>query len=339
MAVAHQSRVDRLKLLQKCIPRNQAGDDYPDARQLLVKLAEQYESSKTDSARMRSIQRDLDELVNDGFIEIVNPGGKPQCYRRTIDLGVTDPRLWAYAQKLMRSLIRDAVPAKRLDKIWEALREEGEEFGLGEDKLCILSDTQRLLPAEFKEEVLLAALEALAQSQTLSATYRDGGGSLTHPTLHPQALLQRGPRLYLFALKNDEVEPLRMYALHRFTSAKVGTAPVRKAEGFSLKEAVRKGQADFAGNGEVDLELRVRGYVTELLRDCKLAENQVIEDEPDGSPFKARVRAKVPETGQLLRWLLGCGDNVEVVAPAKWREVAISQIEKMRAIYPPRDGS
>jgi len=91
-----------------------------------------------------------------------------------------------------------------------------------------------LLPAEFKEDVLLAALEALAQSRTLLAAYRDGEGTLTWQELHPQALLPRGPRLYLFALKNDEVEPLRMYALHRLTSAKVGEKPCRKAEGFSL---------------------------------------------------------------------------------------------------------
>lgn len=337
MAVAHKDRIDRLNLLKKLIPKNRSGEDCPEARGLLSKLVEQYDGNASDGARIRAIQRDLDALVKDGSIEVVNPRGKPLRYRRTADLDACDPHYWAYAQQLMRTLIRDAVPEKRLEKIWETFREEGEDFGLGEDKLCILSDTQRLLPADFKEEVLLAALEALAQSRTMLAIYRDSGGSLTRPTLHPQALLQRGPRLYLFALKNDEVEPLRMYALHRFTSAKVGQEPARKAEGFSLKDAVRKGQADFAGNGAVELELRVRGYVTELLRDCKLADNQVIEDEPEDSPFKARVRVTVPETGQLLRWILGCGANVEVVAPAKWREVVAGQVGKMRALYPRED--
>lgn len=333
MAVAHKDRIDRLNLLRRLIPRNTAGQGGPDARQLLARLAEHYEASKSDAARMRAIQRDLDARVKEGDIEVVNPRGKPQRYRRKADLDSTDPRLWAYAQSLMRSLIRDAVPEKRLERILASLREEGEDFGLGDDKLCILSDTQRLLPADFKEEVLLAALEALAQSRTLQATYRDGAGKQSRPELHPQALLQRGPRLYLFALKNDEAAPLRMYALHRFTSAKVGEGPGRRAEGFCLQEAIRKGQADFAGDGAVQLELRVRGYVADLLRDCRLSADQVIEEEPDDSPFTARVRATVPETGQLLRWLLGCGANVEVLAPAKWREVVISQLDKMRSVY------
>ena len=333
MPVAHKDRIDRLNLLRRLIPRNTAGQGGPDARQLLARLAEHYEASKSDAARMRAIQRDLDALVKEGDIEVVNPRGKPQRYRRNADLDSTDPRLWAYAESLMRSLIRDAVPEKRLERILASLREEGEDFGLGDDKLCILSDTQRLLPADFKEEVLLAALEALAQSRTLQATYRDGAGKQSRPELHPQALLQRGPRLYLFALKNDEAAPLRMYALHRFTSAKVGEGPGRRAEGFCLQEAIRKGQADFAGDGAVQLELRVRGYVADLLRDCRLSADQVIEEEPDDSPFTARVRATVPETGQLLRWLLGCGANVEVLAPAKWREVVISQLDKMRSVY------
>lgn len=170
MAVAHKDRIDRLNLLKQLIPRNCSDQGGPDARQLLARLAEHYEASKSDAARMRAIQRDLDALVKEEEIEAINPGGKPQRYRRKADLDSTDPRLWAYAQSLMRSLIRDAVPEKRLERVLASLREEGEDFGLGEDKLCVLSDTQRLLPADFKEEVLLAALEALAQSRSRSAT-------------------------------------------------------------------------------------------------------------------------------------------------------------------------
>jgi proteasome accessory factor B len=30
-----------------------------------------------------------------------------------------------------------------------------------------------------------------------------------------------------------------------------------------------------------------------------------VEDDPEGSEFSIRVRATIPSTGQLLRWLLG----------------------------------
>ncbi|NCA90958.1 MAG: WYL domain-containing protein [Gammaproteobacteria bacterium] len=46
------------------------------------------------------------------------------------------------------------------------------------------------------------------------------------------------------------------------------------------------------------------------------------------SPFLARVRVQVPEAGALLRWLLGLGDNIEVVAPAGLRLVMREQMAK-----------
>ncbi len=330
---AFKDRIDRLDMLAKLIPTRRADDDCPDAKALLGFLSEAYDPNATLSARLRTIQRDLRSLVEEQRIEEVNPGGKPLRYRRIADEADSDPRLWDYARQLMMSLIREALPERRLERVWARLREEGDEFGLGDDKLRILGDSQRLVPADVREEVLLAVLEALSLSRSLQAGYRDREGKMTRPLLHPQALLQRGPRLYLFALKNDEDEPVRMYALHRFTSAQLGESASRPAEGFSLDAAIRDGQVDFSDNGGVQVELRVRGYVEELLRDCPLATDQQIEDEPDGSPFAARVRATVTDSGQLLRWVLGCGDNVEVLGPDKLRRVVAGQLAKAAALY------
>jgi proteasome accessory factor B len=325
----YQVRIDRLKQLESLIPVHLKKEDCPDSGRLLTSMAGEYELK----ASRRAIQRDLEALVKERRIEAVNPGGKPLRYRRLVDAEAVDPRMWDYARRLMGSLIRDALPERRFERIWTKLREDCDEYGLGEDKLCILSDSQRLLPADIREEALAAALEALSRSRSLQAAYRDRDGKLSYPTLHPQALLQRGPRIYLFALKNEESEPVRMYALHRFIRAQLGDGAARIAESFNLKEAIRKGQGDFAGDRQIELDLRVRGYVAELLRDCPLSEDQRIEEEPDGSAFGARVRATVPDTGQLLRWVLGCGDNVEVLGPTKLRDVLTSQTTKAAALY------
>ena len=50
-------------------------------------------------------------------------------------------------------------------------------------------------------------------------------------------------------------------------------------------------------------------------------------------PFELRVWARVPSTGNLLRWLLGAGDNLEVVAPADLRGKVAAQAAKAAAIY------
>ena len=66
--------------------------------------------------------------------------------------------------------------------------------------------------------------------------------------IHPQALLQRGPRVYLFAMKNDEAL-VRMYALHRITSSALGSEPARQAADFDLDREIRRGNAD-SGTGD-----------------------------------------------------------------------------------------
>lgn len=75
-----------------------------------------------------------------------------------------------------------------------------------------------------------------------------------------------------------------------------------------------------------------------LLRACQARVGMVgltCEDEPGGSGFALRIQARLPETGQLLRWLLGAGDNLEVLEPEELRHTVAEQARKMAAVYPP----
>ncbi len=80
----------------------------------------------------------------------------------------------------------------------------------------------------------------------------------------------------------------------------------------------------------------MRGYLATLLSACPLTDEQELADEPEGSDFDLRVRARLPSTGQLLRWLLGAGGNVEVVAPETLRRVVAAQAAKTAALYADR---
>lgn len=328
----HADRIERLDALVRLIPKHGTASQYPDPSRLLELAASRYADHRTDAARRRALQRDLEELVEVQRIEMVNPGGKPLRYRRLRD--VPDTRIWEYVHRLTRELVGSALSMRRFDTLWSNLLGDETDPGLrlGEDKLRIVSDSLRLQPAAIKVDVLTDVLEALALSRTLHVGYRNTEGKRSSPTLHPQGLLQRGPALYLYALKDDETDP-RKYVLHRMTSSKVGIEPARALPGFDLQALIDRGDADF-GTGElIDLELLARSYVAELLRECPLSEPQRIEDEPDGDEFKVRIFARVPSSGQLLRWLLGCGDNVEVVKPADLRHVVAVQAAKVAALY------
>lgn len=331
---AYKDRIDRLDKLVALIPRNRTGDTCPDTSLLLERLESEYADRASPAAKRRAIQRDLDELVRDERIQMVNPGGKPLRYRRYKENLADDKCLWAYARAAIESAVSTELPSGLLDGVLKRLQSDDVSVQLDEDNLRVVSDTLRLQPAAISAGVLTNVLEALALGRALKIGYRDASDQVTRPVIHPQALLQRGPRLYLFALKNDEPEPVRMYALHRFTSSSPSERPAQKAEQFNLDEAIKRGNADFGDGTLIELVILARGYVANLLRECALSADQRLEDEEEGSPFDLRVTATLPATGQLLRWLLGCGANIKVVRPDNLRETVSVQAAKVAALYP-----
>ena len=333
MPAAHMTRVERLKRLERLLPLGAAAEHCLDGAQLLAILGDTY-GGGSPSARRRALQRDLEELVKAERIEVVNPGGKPLRYRRVAEDADDGPGMWEYTLQQVRDLVAEAIPKRRLDRLWARLLTDPKGPLLDERRLRFVPDTLRLVPAEVYARVLTAVIEALTRRCVLRVDYRDAEGLRGEARLHPQALVQRGPIAYLFALKNDEDEPVRLYALHRMIGAQaVAETPARILAGFDLDEAIKSGRVDFGQGALVDLELRVRGYVADLLSVCPFTEKQTLEDEPPGSDFDYRIRARVPSTGQLLRWLLGAGDNVEVIGPAELRRVVAVQAAKMAGLY------
>ncbi len=334
MSAKYQNRIHRLDRLVNLIPRPRtAPSQCLDGAALLERLAEEYGDGSPEAKR-RALQRDLLDLVNDGRVEVVNPGGKPMRYRRCDDDLRDDPLVREYVLRQIKDLVAEALPAQRLDRLWQRLLTETEGPQLDEQRLRIIPDTVRLRPVELYDRVLRSVIVALSERCALKVHYEDAEGARTRATLQPHALVQRGPIPYLFALKNDETEPMRLYALHRMLHAEALTkTPARMDANFDLDRAIAEGKADFGQGDWIDLELRARGYLATILSVCTLSDDQQIEDEPDGSPFELRVHARVPSTGQLLRWLLGAGPNLEVLAPAELRHTLAVQATKIAALY------
>ena len=334
MSAAYQQRIERLRRLVAVLPKPGTGPaQCLDGARLLEILGEAYGTGSPD-ARRRALQRDLADLVKEGGIEAVNPGGKPLRYRRLGDDADDDPLVWRYTLQQMRDLIAEAVPKRQLDRLWQRLLTETDGPLLDEQRFRVVPDNLRLRPVELYQNVLQSVITALARRCALQVHYVNANDERSEARIHPQALVQRGPIPYLFALKNDEETPVRLYALHRMLRAETLTeTSAREVAGFNLDQEIAAGKVDF-GQGElIDLELRVRGYLATLLSVCPLNDKQRIDDEPDGSGFDLRISARVASTGQLLRWLLGAGPNLEVLAPADLRHMMAVQAAKMVAVY------
>lgn len=301
--------------------------------QLLERMGDAY--GDTDrKARLRLLQLDLEHLCREARIEAVNPGGRPLRYRRCGYEEAKRRDAWSQALGSIRDLIDEIERDPQLTRLWERLLYSPDSPVLAADRLRVVPDTLRLQPPLLYSQVLRDALNALAYGCVLQVEYRNRANARSSPRLHPQALILRGPIPYLLALKNDEDTPVRFYALHRMTDTRLlDDVVARQAVDFDLDAAAQRGLLDFGRGALITLELRVRGYIADLLETCALGTGQRLCVESEHSDFTHRITATVPSSDALLRWLLAAGDNVEVLSPEDLRQTVAAQTWAAACLY------
>lgn len=325
-----QSRIERLALMASLLPWAGERAVGLSLAMLKQKLADQPGFSLPSD---RQLQRDLAELIKDGTVVVIaGDGNVPHYVRQRIDADggdeVLDEETWEYLLLQVKQELSCLVSSSQLAQLFDRLRLP-ESLDLSDSKLRILPDSLRLMPADMSYEVLGTILRALKSGKALQVSYRSREGKCSEPVLHPQGLLQRGPRVYLYALKDAE-EFDRMYAVDRMVSATMLVHPARVMPGFDLGARVRDGRADFANGVIIRLEALVRGYVEQLLYDCPLDDSQRLTPQEDGGSL---LTVDIPASGQLLRWVLAGGDNIVVHGPAAFREVVAGQVSRLGELY------
>jgi proteasome accessory factor B len=358
----------RLEMLLRALPASKNSPTCRTAQELLTLLSQYYCCGKhgrprSKQAALRMLQRDIENL---GRIEKVEGSHPPRYYR--VDPGQNPheeqwnalleavSQIGATGEKQGQPHRGDAPTVVQLQERMGPV----DAPVLGRDRLRFISDNQHLQPALFSPEAFKKVIEAMLKNRVLSVNYRvanpkPGENPIRRGVrLHIQALLQRGPRVYVLAYKEiskedakegekegDCAHPIRMYALHRIlnTPEVIEDKEAWLDPNFSLDQYIAEGKSDFAPQGKVNrvcLVLRARGYLADLLTECPLSSDQITQDEPEGSPFDKWVRVPaIPSNGQLWRWLLGFGQNVEVLEPPELREALAREIRKMQDLYPP----
>lgn len=197
------------------------------------------------------------------------------------------------------------------------------------DKIRSVPPSQPFLSPSVDEEVLRALQEALLQERQVEVRYRKGGGAgEASYTLHPLALLQRGPVTYLVATAFTYTD-VRLYAVHRMLAITPLEAAALRPAGFELDDYIRQGGANFGGAGEIRLRLRVDARLAGTLAEAPLAAGMTVV--PEGERFL--VEAQLPDTWQLRWWLLSQAGQAEVLEPAGLREDIAGRLAEALAAY------
>ncbi len=185
-----------------------------------------------------------------------------------------------------------------------------------------------ILPWGFRKkqkEYLQLVHRAIYRLQLLEFSYKNSRGEEKRRVIEPMTLLFKGYAWYLFGycrMKKD----FRIFRLSRISGLNT------MEEGFVRRDVSYRAymQEDEAATGMVDLIIRFAPRMRYRVEDY-FDENQITVGE-DGS---VTVRASFPEDEWIYSMLLSYGENAEVIAPRRVRDLLREKSKKICALYKP----
>lgn len=326
--------VMRYIAMLKHIPNHAGGITATDLHTKLGDLG--YEIDK------RSVERDL--LTLSGAFPITNDEGRPARWHWMRNAPFTalpgmDP-VTALTLELVSLYLTPLLPPRALQALApqvlaaRQVLDESNSADLGRwaSRIVVVPQGQSLLAPKVAQEVTKVVYEALCSGKRFEVSYRaaEAERAKRYP-LSPLGLVVRGGVVYLIGTAWDYEDPC-VYALHRMSNPAPLDEPATAPSGFNLERYVREEHTlEFPQGGDIRLELRVSSYLANHLNESRLAADQQIS--PIRGSERCRAQATVPDTEQLVWWLLGFGTQVEVVKPIELRRRLVEEIKALGSIY------
>lgn len=182
-----------------------------------------------------------------------------------------------------------------------------------ENMVGIVTPAQPMLPPKVSDEVVQVIHQALIAREKFSGVYRNSKGEQEERLMNPLGLMVREPAIYLIAVVEGHQDP-RMFAMHRFLSARREYIPSVQPDGFCLDSYLDE-QGNFGTGKWLTLKAKVNTYLGMILEETPLGKNQKLS-QPDKSGWR-NLTVSVRNNWQLRWWLLGQGDKIVVQAPAE----------------------
>jgi len=289
---------------------------------------------------IRTIQRDLQSLS--GTLPLGSDANKPMGWFWPEDADPFDiPGLdapGALTLQMVREFFSHTFPPSCLSsmqphfrkarKLLDALDKNG--IAAWPDKIRIISRTQPLIAPFIDPEVLSVAYEALLNDRRFRGTYRRRGDAEPKEyEVSPLGLVFADQLIYLVATLWDYGN-VCIFALHRFSSACLLETTGYRPEAFNLQESMDRGMLRFPRpEATIRLKALFGKETAQHLVESPLSQDQIIKESGD----VVRIEATVGNTAQLRWWLLGFGDQVEVLEPTELREEMAATCRAMAKKY------
>ena len=201
-------------------------------------------------------------------------------------------------------------------------------------KIAVVQPTQPLIPPHIDSSIHKTIRDALLTDLQISIVYKGNKGSSKIYQLNPLGLVLRNVVTYLIATKEDTSE-IRMFALHRILESTVIDRKSHYPQDFNLDFYVNRGHMGFNRPEDPDINsIKIKAVFSsdaaKHLYETPLSNDQQLNEKDDGSIL---VMATVQNTAQLLWWILGFGDQVEILEPISIREKIAEIVSNLSKTY------
>lgn len=288
----------------------------------------------------RQVERDLNELM-EAFPLDRNDTSIPHGWKWVTGASVDLPSMSvseALSLQLVEGTLKKLLPISMLEGLENRFRQaEKQLVALGKEnrkakwasKVRSISPAMPLVLPAIDSEILATVQEALLSDVQIEVSYQ--GMSDDEPKemrLSPLALVNRGAVSYLVATAY-EYEDVRLYAIHRISTATKTIDAVKRPANFDLDEYIQSGGLHFGNGKTVHLNAWISTGLAKILEETPLSLDQKLTV----SGEKIKLTATVSDSWQLTWWLLSQGSSIEVTSPVTLRKRIGDKLAEAAARY------
>ncbi|MBL4759446.1 MAG: WYL domain-containing protein [Mariprofundaceae bacterium] len=198
------------------------------------------------------------------------------------------------------------------------------------DKIRVHRRGQFLTPPAIQAEVQEQVYEALLLNRKIKVSYCGRNDTEEkEQEVNPLGIVLKDGLIYLVCSYWDYSD-IRLMTLHRMSAAQRMDIPSKVPEGFNLDAYIASGEMDFSVGDEIHLKARISENMAVHLQERPLHTTQIISEIDDEQIL---LDVTVQDTNELRWWLLGFGDQVEILKPDNLREHFRSIAENMAKSY------
>ncbi len=200
------------------------------------------------------------------------------------------------------------------------------------DNVRVVPQWQTLIAPQINDQAESEIYDALLKGNQLEVLYlKRGEKKAEKRVVNPLGIIAQGVVHRLVCTLDDNTEQPRHLPIHRFHKAKKNGNKLIKPKDFKLDEFIKNQNiAYLISEKPINLEVRFQSMAGFHLTETPISENQNLKQLDDGSYL---LKAQLPNTSQLRWWLLGFGDQVEVIKPKSLRQEFLQISRNLNILY------